>query len=58
MNLFNAYRSIQYDPMNLQYLQQQTLIAVRTPGFGARFPEIDGCCMGNRKKCTCGAPFL
>eukprot|EP01036_Dinobryon_divergens_P025040 gene25040-33552_t len=58
MLLFNAYRSVQWDPPRLFQLQQATLTAPRVPGFSAVHPVIDGCCMGNRKKCTCGAPFL
>jgi hypothetical protein len=98
MSLFNAYRTVQWDPMRLLQLQQATLTAPRVPGFSARNPVIDGCwyvllddlhldfisrfvfvvfiriivflflilflfkslttSMGNRKQCTCGAPFL
>ena len=28
------------------------------PSFAKKFPIYDGVCMGNRKSCTCGAPFL
>jgi RNA exonuclease 4 len=58
MSLFNMYRTIQWDPMRLYHLQMTTLAAPRTPGFSSRNPVIDGCCMGNRKQCSCGAPFL
>lgn len=58
MYLFNAYRSTQYDAMRLAQLQHMTLHAPRVLGFSSRHPEIDGCCMGNRKTCKCGAPFL
>lgn len=58
MTLFNAYRNIQMDPFQLSQMQAITLSAPRTPGFSSTHPSIDGCCMGNRKKCTCGAPFL
>jgi RNA exonuclease 4 len=58
MYLFNAYRSTQYDTMRLAQLQHMTLTAPRVMSFSARFPEIDGCCMGNRKNCKCGAPFF
>jgi len=58
MHLFNAYRSTQYDSLRLSQLQYMTLNAPRVLGFSARFPEVDGCCMGNRKSCKCGAPFL
>lgn len=58
MNLFNAYRNVQWDLPRLFQMQMATLSAQRVPGFSSRFPVIDGCCMGNRKKCVCGAPFL
>jgi len=58
MMLFNAYRNVQGNPMQLQQLQQATLHAPRTPGFSASHPTVDGCCMGNRKKCTCGGAWL
>ena len=28
------------------------------PSFAKKNPSFEGCCMGNRKTCTCGAPFL
>ena len=58
MNLFNAYRSVQFDGMRLSALQYNTLMAPRTPGFSSLNPTVDGCCMGNRKQCKCGAPFF
>jgi len=50
--------SVQWDPARLYQLQMATLHAPRIPGFSSRYPEVDGCCMGNRKKCKCGAPFF
>lgn len=58
MSLFNAYTMVQYDPMRLYQLQLATITAPRTPGFSSMYPVVDGCCMGNRKKCSCGAPFF
>eukprot|EP00128_Syssomonas_multiformis_P014267 Colp12_sorted_trinity150504_noHs@36303 len=57
MSLFNAYRTVQWDAGRLMELQMATLAAPRVPGFSALHPVVDGCCMGNRKLCTCGAPF-
>eukprot|EP01035_Chromulina_nebulosa_P018258 gene18258-23933_t len=57
VNLFNAYRSIQYDTQRLIQMQRATLTAPRIPGFSSLYPVLDGCCMGNRKKCICGTPF-
>lgn len=58
VSLFNAYRSVQDDPIRLSQLQYATLSAPRLPSFSAANPTVDNCCMGNRKKCTCGAPWL
>lgn len=58
MSLFNLYRTIQWDPVRLHQMQMATLQAPRQPSFSSRYPSVDGCCMGNRKKCTCGAPFF
>lgn len=58
MALFNAYRMVQWDGQGLYHMQMMTLNAPRIPGFSSNFPVVDGCCMGNRKKCICGAPFL
>jgi hypothetical protein len=55
--LFNAYRQVQWDLMRMRQMQAMTLAAPRIPGFSSLYPVLDGCCMGNRKKCVCGAPF-
>lgn len=43
MNLFNSYRSVQWDPARLYQMQQATLTATRVPGFSSLHPVIDGC---------------
>ncbi len=43
MSLFNAYRTVQWDPTRLYQMQRATLAAPRTPGFSAAHPSIDGC---------------
>lgn len=58
MSLFNIYRSTQWDPARMYQYQQIMLNTPRIPGFSSLNPAVDGCCMGNHKKCTCGAPFL
>ena len=58
MSLLNAYRSIQHDPERLYYLQMSTLNAPRTVSYAAMNGSIEGCCLGNRKTCTCGEPFF
>lgn len=42
----------------LYQMQMATLSSPRIPGFSSVHPVIDGCCMGNRKKCSCGSAFL
>lgn len=39
-------------------LQEAVLAAELVPSFAKRNPTFDGVCMGNRKACKCGAPFL
>ena len=38
--------------------KQALLNAPPEPSFAKKNPSFEGCCMGNRKTCTCGAPFL
>ena len=47
-----------FNKHRLYQMQMATLSSPRVPGFSAVHPVIDGCCMGNRKKCSCGAAFL
>ena len=39
-------------------MQEALLAAEPEPSFAKRNPVFDGVCMGNRKACKCGAPFL
>lgn len=57
MSLFNSYRTVQHDAVSLYQLQLKTLHTPIQPSFAKVNPEFEGCCMGNRKVCTCGAPF-
>lgn len=41
--LFNAYRSVQWDPMHLYQMQQAMLSTPLQPSFSVRNPSIDGC---------------
>jgi len=38
-------------------LQVKTLSTPVGPSFAVANPTFEGCCMGNRKTCKCGAPF-
>ena len=58
MGLFNTYRRAQWDGPQLQHLQALTLHTQRTPSYSALNGSVDGCCLGNRKTCTCGAGFI
>lgn len=43
MNLFNAYRTVQWNPAQLHQLQIATLTAPRILGFSSTHPVLDGC---------------
>jgi hypothetical protein len=58
MWLFNTYRQVQHDPVQLQHFQYRTLTTPLKPSFAKQNPTFEGCCMGNRKTCVCGAPFF
>jgi len=58
MRLFHAYTQVQNNPEQHTALQQATISAPRVPSFAMQYPTYQGCCQGNRKLCTCGAPFF
>lgn len=58
MWLFNVYRQVQHDPVQLQLNQYRTLTTPPKPSFAKQNPTFENCCMGNRKTCVCGAPFF
>lgn len=58
MRLFDLYCRVQHTPVELAALQRKLLETPVAPSFAKSFPTYDGCCMGNRKTCTCGAPFF
>mmetsp|Transcript_56608 Transcript_56608/g.135131 ORF Transcript_56608/g.135131 Transcript_56608/m.135131 type:complete len:275 (+) Transcript_56608:222-1046(+) len=58
MQLFNLYIQVQHNPPELARLQGLLLSTPVAPSFAKKNPEFEGCCMGNRKTCTCGAPFF
>ena len=55
---FNAYRAMQHDGAEVAALKQKLLAAPIAPSFAKRYASYEGVCMGNRKTCTCGAPFF
>ena len=58
VKLFHAYRELHTDPAALRVMQQRVIDTPPAPSFAKRFPEWEGCCMGNKKTCKCGAPFF
>ena len=58
IKLFNYYRQFGQN-LTIWEMKQRALLKTRAPmSFSRRFPRFEGVCMGNRKLCTCGAPFL
>jgi len=58
MRLFNTYVELASNPDQLAAIQRRLVETPPSPSFAKRFPQYEGCCMGNRKTCTCGAPFF
>jgi hypothetical protein len=50
--------SLQSQPVQLAAAQESLLNSKLTPSFASQNPTFEGCCMGNRKTCKCGDPFL
>lgn len=48
----------QGQPTQLAAAQESLLNSKITPSFASQNPTFEGCCMGNRKTCKCGDPFL
>ena len=51
-------RELHHAPEKLQREKEKLLEGTPEPSFAKRFPTFEGVCMGNRKTCTCGAPFF
>lgn len=58
MRLFLLFAHLQTQPAQLAQAQQSLLAAAITPSFASQNPTFEGVCMGNRKTCKCGDPFL
>ncbi|EKX51667.1 hypothetical protein GUITHDRAFT_65948, partial [Guillardia theta CCMP2712] len=58
MQIFKLYLSVQNDQKRVEELQKLLLATPLAPSFAKQHPTYEGCCMGNRKTCTCGAPFF
>lgn len=58
VRLFNLYHQLHQVPGAWQNAQRALLAAPPLHSFAKRNPTYEGVCMGNRKTCTCGAPFF
>jgi DNA polymerase III epsilon subunit-like protein len=58
MRLFHAYVAVQNDPEAVAAMAAKTIATPAKPSFAKLHPEWEGCCMGNRQTCKCGAPFF
>ncbi|CAD7699164.1 unnamed protein product [Ostreobium quekettii] len=58
MQLFNYYRQVHNAPGVWKSVEAALLAAPVDESFAKKYPCFEGVCMGNRKKCTCGAPFF
>jgi DNA polymerase III epsilon subunit-like protein len=58
MRLFHAYTAIQHDAAAVAAMAERVLATTPKPSFAKLHPEFEGCCMGNRQTCKCGAPFF
>ncbi len=58
MRLFNLHNHLRNDPAQLAQAHAALLATQQQPSFARRNPSYDGCCMGNRKTCTCGGTFF
>lgn len=58
MRLFHAYTQIQQDARAVHAMGERALAQKPKPSFAKLNPEWEGCCMGNKQTCKCGAPFF
>lgn len=57
IRLFHLFNKLKDTP---EWDKAQAMLLAIPPGpsFAKRYPTFEGCCMGNRRTCTCGAPFF
>lgn len=58
IKLFMLYKMVEKDPEKLQASHKLLLSTPTDASFAKLNPVYDGVCMGQRKACTCGAPFF
>ena len=44
--------------LQVSAMAEKVLATPPKPSFAKLHPEFEGCCMGNRQTCKCGAPFF
>ncbi|KAK9811008.1 hypothetical protein WJX73_005720 [Symbiochloris irregularis] len=58
MRLFNQYNMLQTNPQAWADAQAALLATPTAPSFAKLNPSFEGVCMGNKKTCVCGSPFI
>lgn len=58
IRLFRFYQQQQSNQEQWAAAQAALLATPPAPSFARQNPSFEGVCMGNRKTCTCGGPFL
>ena len=52
------YERVKNSPDELAAARAKLLAVPPEPSFAKRFPSFEGVCQGNRRTCSCGAPFF
>ena len=52
------YERVKHSPDELAAARAKLLAVPPEPSFAKRFPSFEGVCQGNRRTCSCGAPFF
>jgi RNA exonuclease 4 len=58
IRLFAMHQHMHAIKEQWQAVEQMLLATQPEPSFARKNPSFEGVCMGNRKTCTCGAPFF
>jgi len=58
MQLCTSYMAVMHDPAAVASMGEKVLATRPKASFAKLNPEYEGCCMGNRQTCRCGAPFF
>jgi len=58
IRLYDLYLHLQQHPAEMERARALLLQTPVEGAFNKKFPVYEGVCMGNRKACTCGSPWL